>query len=167
MGPVILSDSELATCRMIGNMRALCARSHNVNDTIVNKGSGLDMDEWGVIGEYAFCKLNNIFFDPSVSPRSGSCDFVFHGVQFDMKTTTRQDGQLLATKKRNADIDAFALAILTDNVVTFPGYCLAKDMYKPENIKNLGRGEGYAIPQSNLRKWKGNEKSKDNSERTG
>jgi hypothetical protein len=40
-------------------------------------------------------------------------------------------------------------------------------MYKPENIKNLGRGEGYAIPQSNLRKWKGNEKSKDNSEGKG
>jgi hypothetical protein len=167
MEPITLADSELATCRMIGNMRAICARSNNVNDTIVNKGSGLEMDEWGVVGEYAFCKLNNIFFDPSISPRSGSYDFVFHGVRFDMKTTTLKDGQLLATMKQNKDVDAFALAILTNNVVTFPGYCLARDMYKPENIKNLGRGEGYAIPQLRLRRWKTNEESKDNSKDQG
>jgi len=151
---ITLSDSELMTCRVIGNMRSLCARGNQVNDAIMNDGFGMVMDEVGVIGEYAFCKLQNIFFDPSVSPRSGSYDCVFMGFRFDIKTTTRQDGRLLATKKRNPDVDAFALAIVNGNEVSFPGFYLAKDLYVESNLKDLGHGEGYAVPQSMLKRWK-------------
>jgi hypothetical protein len=167
MESVTLTDVEMLTCRAIGNVKTLCNRSLHVKDNARGKMKNWEIDEYGVFGEYAFCKLNNIFFDASAGPRSGTCDFVYMGHRFDMKTTPLASGRLLLMPKENIDVDFYALAIITGNTVTFPGYCKKSELRDEANATDLGYGKVYALPQSALRKWKTNEKGKDNSEGTG
>jgi hypothetical protein len=160
MKKVTLTNGEMMTCRLIGNMRTMSNRGFKVNDMQMGKQDPWDTDEWGVVGEYAFCKMNNIFFDFSVSPRSGSFDCLLKGVRVDIKTTILPNGQLVARSKRNPDVDVFVLAILTGNVVTFPGFCSAENLYQEENLTDLRNGKepAYVMPQSKLRPWADEEK---------
>jgi len=155
MFSVQLTHAEVITCRIIGNTRALAARSANVVDKRMSDQSGIHLDEDGVIGEFAFCKHKNIFFDPSASPRSGSFDCLLLDKRLDIKTTRYANGRLIATMKKNPDVDVFVLAIYDAKThrVTFPGYVLADQLYRPENVRDLGHGPGYAIEQKNLNRW--------------
>lgn len=159
MKPVVLTNGEIITCRLIGNMRTASSRSFNVNDVQMGDQKFWDTDEWGVVGEYAFCKARNIFFDPSLSPRSGGHDCILNGYHLDIKTTLYKDGKLVARAKRHEEVDVFVLAVVTGNVVSFPGYCLARELYDESNLTDFGNGrtQGYALPQSKLRKWKDGE----------
>jgi hypothetical protein len=155
MKSITLTDNDMMICRVIGNMRTMCSRANNVNDAQVGKQDAWMTDEWGVVGEYAFCKLHNIFFDCAVSPRSGSYDCMYKGARIDIKTTTLPHGQLIAVNKINPDIDVFVLAIVEGNKVSFPGFKSAKMFYRKENLKVLGSAsrESYVVPQSELQEW--------------
>ena len=107
-----------------------------------------------MIAEYAFCKHFNIFFDPTAYPRSGSADCVLKGKRFDVKATKYTNGKLVKTLKDNSDVDCYALAIVEENKVTFPGWALKEKLQDPDNKTNLGHGWGYAMPQSELTQWK-------------
>jgi hypothetical protein len=127
----------------------------------MGKQNPLEIDELGVMGEYAFCKHFNIFFDPTTYARAGGADCVLRGQRIDVKTTAYLDGKLIATVKGNTDIDVFVLAIARDggSEFVFPGYISAKRFYKEENLTNLGHGSTYAVTQDRLSPWKeaGNE----------
>jgi len=153
---VKLSDVEVLVCRMIGNMRSISSRANKVGDRKMGWQPGYAIDEDGTIGEYAFCKHFNIFFDPSVSVRSGSYDCLYKGKRIDVKTTRYKEGELIATTKVNPDVDIFVLAILDEenSTVTFTGYALASELYKESTLKNFGWGNGHAIKQEDLRQWK-------------
>ena len=58
---VKLTEDDLNICRLLGNMRTLVARGNKVKDAKMGDISGFDIDEDGVIAEYAFCKHFNIF----------------------------------------------------------------------------------------------------------
>jgi hypothetical protein len=151
---VPMSGEEILTCRLIGNMRTISSRANVVKDMQMGNQPMHQTDEDGAIGEYAFCKHHNIFFDPSIAVRSGSYDCLLKGFRIDIKTTRRDTGRLIATTKINADIDIFALAIIRENEVYFPGWVKASELYKEENILDLGYGKTYALDQSKLKPWK-------------
>lgn len=153
---VSLSNDDLNICRVLGNLRTLVARGNGVRDAKMGNMSGADIDEDGVIAEYAFCKQFNIFFDPCAYPRSGSVDCTYKGQRIDIKSTRHENGRLLATLKKNNEVDVYVLAIISENTVTFPGWAYSEDLFTPENIKNLGHGDGYVMDQSNLKQWKKN-----------
>ncbi len=145
---------EIAICRMIGNMRSVINRSTSVTNLQMGKQDPLSIDEDGVIGEYAFCKYWNVFFDPTIKPRSGTADCELMDKAFDIKTTRRLDGRLLAGLKSNPEIECYALAIIQENKVILPGYALSAELIREENVKDLGHGNGYVLDQSKLRQWK-------------
>jgi hypothetical protein len=150
---VSLTEQDLIMCRLIGNMRSLVARNNSVGDKKMGSQSGSQIDEDGVIGEFAFCKHFNIFFDMGLSPRSGSYDCLLRGKRVDVKTTRYKSGRLLATTKINYDVDIYVLAILEDNTVTFVGWTEREILTSAENLKDLGRGEGYSLDQSALKSF--------------
>jgi len=154
---VSLDNDDMNICRVLGNLRTLVARGNKVKDAKMGQLSGADIDEDGVIAEYAFCKRFNIFFDPCAYPRSGSIDCVYKGHQIDIKSTRHTNGRLLATLKKNDEVDIYVLAIIDGNEVRFPGWAYAKTLFDPANVTNLGHGEGYAMEQSQLQKWKQND----------
>ena len=149
---VTLTPAELIACKIIGNMRTLAARSANVTDA--GLGTNLSTDEDGVIAEMAFCKHWNIFFNPEASPRKHTFDCLLREKRIDIKSTRIARGRLLATKKRNPDVDVFVLAIISDPSVSFVGYATADQLYRDENLIALGHGEGYGLEQEQLTKWK-------------
>lgn len=149
---VTLTDYELISCRMIGNMRSYMCRSMNVPKSAARPS--MENDEDGVIGELAFCKHKNIYFDMTANIRTNTYDCILSGKKFDIKSTRWPEGKLLAGTTRNPDVEVFALAIIDQNTVTFPGYVLADAMYVPENITDLGYGPVYAVAQKDLTQWK-------------
>ena len=151
---VELSDSEVAVCRVIGNMRTIVARANSVGDQKIGPQSGVNVDEDGVIAEYAFCKHWNIHMDLTVKPRAGSYDCLLKNKRIDIKSTRIKTGHLAVKLAKNEDVDIFVLAIIDGNKVIFPGYAASADVYREDNIKSLGHGNGHCLTQDQLRKWK-------------
>ena len=151
---VVLDAHELMACRILGNLKSAASRGAGHFDAQMGKQNPLDIDEMGVIAEYAFCKHHNLFFNPTVNARSGTYDCVLMGKRIDIKSTHYPDGKLFATIKGNSDVDVFVLAIVTGNVVRFPGYITAKSFYREDNITNLGHGKTYAVDQGMLTPWR-------------
>lgn len=154
MFTVELTDAEIMFCKMAAGLRTITARAANVRDARMGDLSGLQMDEDGMIAEYAFCKKMNIFPDLIPGPRSGTCDCIMQGKRIDVKSTRRENGRLLATLKDNSDVDIYVLAIVADNKVRFPGFALKKDLCVKANEVELGHGIGYGMTQDKLRQWK-------------
>lgn len=151
---VTLSDAEILVCRTLGAMRSIVARAANVKDAKIGDQSGADGDVDGMIGEYAFCKLFNVFPDIVPAPRSGSYDAIMvskkRKVRVDVKTTRYKNGRLLATKKGNSDVDVYVLATLIGNEVTFVGWAKRDVLCVDANLTDLGHGKGYGMDQKSL-----------------
>ena len=149
---ISLSEQEVATINILAALRSLTARNSNVKDLKRSDLSGSEIDSDGLIAEYAFCKHKNVFPDLIPSPRSGSCDAIVNGLRIDIKSTRYSNGRLLVTLKDNPDVDIYVLAIIDKNNVTFAGWEYKKNVCIPENIRNLGKGDGYVVDQDKLRK---------------
>jgi hypothetical protein len=157
MKSIKITTDMLLLSAIIGGFRTLTARNCGVADRKIGKQSGLEGDQDGFLGELAFCQLMNVCPDLGLTPRSGSADAVVERdgkkFNFDVKTTRVLTGRLLATKKLNEDVDIYCLAIIDGDEVKFPGYALAEDLCREENLTDLGHGKGYALKQSQLKKW--------------
>lgn len=70
----------------------------------------------------------------------------------DIKTTRYRTGRLLATrKKQTIPADWYALMWLQDNqTVHFLGAAAGKTLLDETNLRDLGRGVGYALDQKDL-----------------
>ena len=135
-------------------MRTLIARASNVKDAKIGNQDGAEADVQGIIAEFAFAKQFNVFPDLGLSPRSGSCDGIYNGFRYDIKATKYKNGRLLCTKKYNPDVDIYILAIVDGNSIDFVGYAKSEELRNEKNLINLGHGEGYAMNQENLSKFK-------------
>ena len=151
---VTLTEAEIVICRMLGGMRSLVARSNRVADRKMADLQGIDIDQDGMMAEYAFCKKMNLFCDIVPAPRSGSADALFMGKRIDVKSTRHYDGRLLATLKENDDVDIYVLAIILGDTIKFPGYATKADLVNEATKTDLGYGTGYALTQQQLRHWK-------------
>lgn len=150
-----LQPDEVLICEVLGRMRSLNARAANVRDVKVGKQDGATADVMGIKAEYAFAKTFNTFPDLGLTPRSGSADGTLKGYAYDIKSTTYKNGRLICTKKINADVEMYVLAVVTEpNQIDFKGYMLKDDLIKDSNLMNLGHGEGYCVEQNALTKFK-------------
>lgn len=150
---ITLTDAEVATAKMIANLRSIVARANNVVD-VRKTGNPLDMDELGMIAEFAFCKRWNVFLDPTPKIRSGGYDCILNKQRIDVKGTDLKNGRLVKTLKENEDVDCYALGIVDGNTVTFPGWAFSAELCQPKNIRDLGHGDNYVMDQKDLRQWK-------------
>jgi hypothetical protein len=150
---VKLSNSEIAVCQMIGNMRHIASRASSTVDRQMGNQGSLDIDQHGVIGEYAFCKYWNIHLDMDIMARSGSYDCKLNGKRIDIKSTNYLSGRLIATAKDNPDVDIYVLAIIDGNTVNFPGWMDKDNFITDENLTDLGHGPTYALGQDKLKAW--------------
>jgi hypothetical protein len=150
---VDLNAGEMHVCRLIGFLR----RSINLNktkDQQVGKQDPWDIDMDGVIGEFCVAKVLNVCPDFSIHARSGGDDLVLTGGKtVDVKTTRHQQGNLLATlSKINSPSDIYVLAIVDDRGCEIEGWISKEDLFKKENIKNLGHGSTYFVAKEQLNK---------------
>lgn len=154
MKAITLHDDEILICQMLGRNRSLIARAGGIHDAKMGKQDGAEADVMGFMAEYAFAKLFNTFPDLRITNRSGSYDGILKGYRYDIKATTYTTGRLLCTMKDNPDVDMYVLAIVEGNTISFPGYATKKQLRLPENLTDLGHGQGYALQQSQLTRFK-------------
>ena len=112
------------------------------------------IDLLGAVSEIAFCREFGACPDLSVKPRKGGADVIFKGKRWDIKSTKRANGQLLATtEKTPGEVDFYALAVVQDNIVDFIGYASEGELLCEDTITDLGHGPTHALPQSRLRQF--------------
>jgi hypothetical protein len=75
------------------------------------------------------------------------------GNRYDIKSSKHQKARLLSTLKVNPDVDVYVLCIVDSTSLDFKGWAWKEDLIKPENLINLGHGEGYALDQDKLRQF--------------
>jgi Family of unknown function (DUF5843) len=150
---VDLNAGEMHVCRLIGFLR----RSINLNktkDQQVGKQDPWDIDMDGVIGEFCVAKVLNVCPDFSIHARSGGDDLILpNGKSIDVKTTRLKQGNLLATlSKVSSQSDVYILAIVDDRGCDVEGWVSKEQLFKNENVKNLGHGNTYFLSKEQLNK---------------
>lgn len=155
MKPVTLDPVELAMCRMMGNLRSHASRVADSNTSQLGRRNVIDMDENGFIGEYAFAKYHNLFFDITAKPRRKGYDFLFQGKRIDVKTTDYGNGKLMVRDIDNTDIDVYVLAVFDGETVSFPGYCsVSRLKAEADRLPNTDGTFRYEMIQEELTPWK-------------
>ena len=149
-----LDFMEMELCEFVGKKRSLLARENGIADAKIGEHDGVLADIQGFKAEYAFAKWKNLFPDFGLKPRSGSYDGVTkRGTRYDIKSTHYKNGNLLSTLKVNEDVDVYILAYVNERMVEFVGWISKEEFIKPENIKDLGHGQGYFYSRHKLNKF--------------
>ena len=115
-------------------------------------GDDLLINIEGTGGEFAFCKLKNIYPDMTIDhPIPFDCYINGHGY-IDVKTTKKPNGMLLVGVWKSRSIpDYYALMVGEFPTYEFKGFFPGQEVFKPENLVNLGHGETYGIEQDRLK----------------
>ena len=115
-------------------------------------GDDLLINLEGTGGEFAFCKLKNIYPDMTIDhPIPYDC--YINGVGYiDVKSTKKPNGMLLiGTWKYRAIPEYYALMVGEFPNYEFKGYFPGSEVFKPTNIVDLGHGATYGITQDRLK----------------
>ena len=117
----------------------------------MGEGDDLIINIEGTGGEFAFCKLKNIYPDMTIDhPIPYDCYHNEFGF-IDVKTTKNPNGMLLVgTWKYRAIPQYYALMVGEFPTYEFKGYFPGKEVFKDENLVDLGHGPTYGIEQNRL-----------------
>lgn len=121
------------------------SRAAGVPDQHVGKQSGKVMDLVGLLGEIAFSKIFNMERDDTVSPRSGSVDFMAsNGQSVEVKSSHHPNPHLLVpsyeingeiTTKELVDIYALMRVEYNERSVTFMGWANRAEVIRPDRLQ--------------------------------
>jgi hypothetical protein len=150
-----LTDSELFICRTLGVMRRSEAM-HKVKNQQMGKDDTWSIDIDGMVGEFCVAKQLNVCPDLTISVRKGGADLISpQKKSIDVKTTRHKNGRLLATLKKFEDAcDVYVLVIVDDLGGDIVGWATHSELCNELNKTDLGYGEGYALEQYQLHKFK-------------
>jgi len=101
------------------------------------------------IGEYGFCKMNNLHFDLDYDPRPlPDYDCILGDDDVDVKTITKAHHNLaVAETKIDKPCDKYVLMYWNGPWLEYLGYALPADIFRPENLKKeRANGEEYDSP---------------------
>lgn len=122
------------------------------NNMKVGNGNDLKINVEGIAGEFAFCKIHNIYPDMSVDyPLPFDCKIGDYTI--DVKTTPHKNGHLAVPiyKSTYKVPTYFALMIGSMPTYEFKGFFRGDQMFYDYNIKTLLTEPTYAISQDRLK----------------
>lgn len=149
---VYFSGTEVALCNYIGKMRHDITARHGKERKQDQSQDGLQMSINGVITEYAVGKLLNLHFDLNCDFRKFGADLISRkGASIDVKCASRQGGNLNAVVwSGDKPADVFVLTEIHHSHVRVVGWIDRTRFLIPENLKDVGNGPFYSLPQSHL-----------------
>lgn len=145
---------ELA--RAEGMRRYSRARKRGYEDMQVGDQDKAFIDINGAAGEIAVALLFQLMVAPILSPEAGANDlYLPDGTGIDVKTCDRPQARLLASPWKKEGKQAFLYALVTGDFresweYSWRGFALADELFRPENLKDFGRGPTYALDQKYL-----------------
>ena len=144
---VQLNDNEWSSVTYLAEKRTN-KEQHKISDKPQSK---IDME--GVGGEFAFCKVFNVYPDFRMNP--GQYDARMpNGTTVDVKTTACETGHLIGQEKKlKYPTDVYFLVIMKEEKeFETVGWATKGDLFDESNyLDHFGRGKCFAIPQENLR----------------
>ncbi len=147
---ITLNEIEIRLAKFVARKRYELAREKGRPNLKVGGQSNEATDLEGAAGEIAFCKVMNVYPNLVI----GEIDEYDADIPFgtvDVKTTKYRSGRLLAVRsKKMRQADLYALIIGTIPNYRFVGMATGEELFQEENIKDLGRGKGYALDQDQL-----------------
>lgn len=138
--------------KYLAKCRDYMCKINGVKDVKRSDDESLEIETLGLAGEFAFCKMFNMYPDFTIEPRSGGADCKDdYDFGYDVKTTDRENGMLISTLKENPDVDFYALMTGTIPTFTYRGEVPALTLRDEKNIVDLGHGKSYALSQERLK----------------
>jgi hypothetical protein len=149
---VKLSASEIAICNYVGKYRNHITSQHGTERKQDQSQDGLQMSINGVITEYAVSKFLNVHFDLNCDFRKFGADLISaKGATIDVKCATKEGGNLSAVFwSTDKPCDVFVLTEIHPLHVRIVGWISREDFLQDENIRDVGNGPFYSVPQSRL-----------------
>lgn len=117
---VELNEVEVAFCTQIASMRRMMNRGIGVTDMTLKKDF-MDGEILGVLGEYAFAKVCNVFPRFIDRVKGGGEDCIFKKNRIDVKATRNPSNGVFVSRK-NKDIDIYVLTHVEVGVVNILGW---------------------------------------------
>jgi hypothetical protein len=147
-----LTVTELDICMYIGKMRYSITSQQGTERKQDITQNSLQMSIDGVITEYAVAKTLNLNFDLNCDFRKFGADLVTaDGRTIDVKSTYTVGGPLNAVGwSVEKPCDVFVLTEIHPSHVRIVGWIGRGKFLRPENLKDVGRGEFYSVPQTLL-----------------
>jgi len=156
MKKIHLTDTEIALLTACGKMRHRETSQQGSEFKQDQKLDGLQISIVGAITEYAVAKHIGAFFSlnadyappfpPDLVSRAGST--------IDVKCTSKQGGNLNAVLRSvQKPVDIYILTEYHAPEVYLIGYIESDQFLIDANIKNVGNGDFYSMPQSKLKKF--------------
>ena len=150
-----LTKEEQRICRFIAKSRDRSNRKSDVTDQKIGNQSSEDTALTGFSGEFAHCKLTNLFPDFTVHPRgykTDTGDAMLLSKSVDVKTTRYASGQLRVLTTKNK-FDLFALMTGDFPQYCFRGYMLGDELFQSERIvgPNEYKKYNYVAEQHELK----------------
>lgn len=147
---ICLNEAEVRLAQFLGKARFDSNRKAGVTNRKLAPDQ-MDIETDAVGAEIALCKALNVYPDLTLHPRSGGSDLTFNGLTVDVKQTALEHGRLLVEKeKEGSGTGAYVLMTGRLPEFTFRGFYYGPDVFQECWLKDLGRGECYAIPQDFL-----------------
>lgn len=147
---ITLNEAEVKLAKFLGQARYQVNRAAKVtNRKMAPEDQDIETDAVGA--EIALAKALNVYPDLTLTPRRGGSDLTLNGLTIDVKQTAYEDGRLLIEKQKKDDPSA-VYVLMTGKLPNFTcrGFYFAGDVFQDKWLKDLGRGEGYVIPQEAL-----------------
>ena len=147
-----LTVTELDICMYIGKMRhSITSKQGTERKQDANQNS-LQLSINGVITEYAVAKTLNLNFDLNCDFRKFGADLVTQdGRTIDVKSTYTAGGNLNAVGwSVEKPCDVFVLTEIHPTHIRIVGWIGRGKFLQPENLRDVGHGEFYSVPQTLL-----------------
>jgi len=145
---ITLTDVEVRVARHIGRLRNEHAKRAGLKDKHGFDGDGELIHALGAAGEMAFCKSNNLYWEPRIDTFK-EADV---GDNIQVRTRSRSYYDLLIRKEDRSD-QYFVL--VTGNIPKFEvvGWIRGEEGKQAKWLRcHGGREEAYFIPQSELKR---------------
>jgi hypothetical protein len=147
-----LDEHEKRICAWLAKQRHASNRQAAVCNLQVGPQSNEMTELEGIGGEFAFCKLLNLYPDMSIKIGAGGADAKVGHLSVDVKTTTYLNGKLLAhVRKAEVACDIYVLVVGQMPTYRIAGWAYDLELLNERRLIDLGHGPVYAMTQSELR----------------
>jgi hypothetical protein len=149
---VKFTRTEFEIITFIGKMRHAITSAQGKERKQDQRLDGEQMAINGVLTEYAASKALNLHFDLNCDFRKFGADLVSRrGATIDVKSTFHAGGNLNAVGwSGGKPAEIFVLTEIHHAHVLIVGWIHRDDFLRDENIRDVGNGSFYSVPQSKL-----------------
>lgn len=149
---VMLNPLEVRIAKAWGHARQANNDKHHTKDKKKGDDSSIITALNGTFGELSFCKLTNCYPDFSLDEEGAynyhDCILDRSGTRVDAKRSPSGSRYMVVhIEKVDKQADMYALMIgdRTQSRHEYVGYILAADLFRDENIRDIGKGPSYVV----------------------